>query len=236
MDYTILGEHYTPKYSLPLAGKFSPGDWTPIDLSTDNVKLIKSNPESVEGLTAYISNHIREKGAYGAFGGYGEKRSIYRRSGVFTAGKEWRSIHLGIDFWAPAGTEVIAPLGGLIHSFADNDASGDYGPTIIIEHRIGNSSFHSLYGHLSRDSLRGLKKNQIVRRGEKIAELGKVEENKDWPPHLHFQLIKKMEGKEGDYPGVCYESEKEKYLNNCPDPFVIFGNSWDKKLGLSEIQ
>jgi hypothetical protein len=27
--------------------------------------------------------------------------------------------------------------------------------------------------------------------------------------------------KEGDYPGVCKYSEREKYLENCPDPDLI---------------
>jgi hypothetical protein len=51
-------------------------------------------------------------------------------------------------------------------------------------------------------------------------------ENGQWPPHLHFQIVVDMEipiaiGRKGDYPGVCKLSEKEKYLNNCPNPDLI---------------
>ena len=46
-------------------------------------------------------------------------------------------------------------------------------------------------------------------------------ENGHWPPHLHFQIILDMQLKEGDYPGVCKYSEREKYLANCPDPDLI---------------
>ncbi|RYZ44700.1 MAG: peptidase M23, partial [Chitinophagaceae bacterium] len=42
-----------------------------------------------------------------------------------------------------------------------------------------------------------------------------------WPPHLHFQIIKDMHGWKGDYPGVCRFSEKEAYLQNCPDADLI---------------
>jgi len=36
-----------------------------------------------------------------------------------------------------------------------------------------------------------------------------------------MQLIFDMEGKEGDYPGVCRFSEREVYLHNCPDPGLL---------------
>jgi hypothetical protein len=32
-----------------------------------------------------------------------------------------------------------------------------------------------------------------------------------------------MEGKSGDYPGVCKYSEREKYLTNCPNPDLVLG-------------
>jgi hypothetical protein len=47
------------------------------------------------------------------------------------------------------------------------------------------------------------------------------QENGQWPPHLHFQVIIDMEFKKGDYPGVCKLNEKEKYLRNCPNPDLI---------------
>ena len=62
-----------------------------------------------------------------------------------------------------------------------------------------------------------------IKKGEKIAELGNESENGNWPPHLHFQLIKNMEGKEGDFPGVCFKYEIKKYANQCPDPNLILG-------------
>ncbi len=226
MKYNILGENYTPKFRLPFETKFESGDLVPLDLSVHNRKLADASPETLEGLQKYIDGFIRKSGGKGAYGGYDEKRAIYRRSAVFLEDDDYRSIHLGIDFWLPAGTVVVAPLPGFIHSFADNDASGDYGPTIVLKHPIGNQVIHSLYGHLSRTSLVGLEKGQLIRRGQQVGTLGIPDENKDWPPHLHFQLIQDMEGKIGDYPGVCYEKEKEKYLVNCPDPRIFFGDGW----------
>jgi len=57
--------------------------------------------------------------------------------------------------FAPAGTPVFAPLGGVVHAFADNSAPLDYGPVIILRHDVNGVTFYTLYGHLSRASLQG---------------------------------------------------------------------------------
>ena len=62
-----------------------------------------------------------------------------------------------------------------------------------------------------------------MRKGDVIGEFGIPMENGQWPPHLHFQVIKDMGEGKGDYPGVCKLSEREKYLENCPDPDLILG-------------
>jgi hypothetical protein len=36
-------------------------------------------------------------------------------------------------------------------------------------------------------------------------------------------LIYDLEGKKGDYSGVCFDREKKKYLKNCPNPIDFFG-------------
>ncbi len=63
----------------------------------------------------------------------------------------------------------------------------------------------------------------MVKKGDVIAEFGIPFENGQWPPHLHFQIIKDMQGMKGDYPGVCAFSEREMYLANCPDGDLILG-------------
>jgi murein DD-endopeptidase MepM/ murein hydrolase activator NlpD len=104
-----------------------------------------------------------------------------------------------------------------------NDHPGDYGPTIILEHQAGTATFHTLYGHLSRDSLKGLKPASAFMAGEPIARLGTKRENGGWPPHLHFQVILDIGDSRGDYPGVCARSEAARWLAGCPDPSVFLG-------------
>ena len=168
----------------------------------------------------YIQNQIDKSGSKYAIGGYAENRTIYNIA-HFTDSKEPRTLHLGIDIWGEAGTKVYAPIGGMVHSFAFNNKEGDYGATIILQHQLETIVFHTLYGHVSLADLAQLHEGQYFNRGEVIAHFGEPAENGNWPPHLHFQVIGDMNLKQGDFPGVCVLSEREKYLTNCPDPDFI---------------
>ena len=122
---------------------------------------------NVNLLNRYITDTIEHAGARYGIGGYLEPRVLYRRSSLFgnqqAAGEEEaRSIHLGIDIWAAAGTPVYAPLPGRVHSFAFNNQDGDYGATIIMAHEAEGQFFFTLYGHLSLNSIRHLQKEQPV--------------------------------------------------------------------------
>ena len=150
-----------------------------------------------------------------------EHRTIYSRSEHFNTADEPRRLHLGVDIWANAGTLVYAPLSGHIHSFHDNNNHGDYGPTIIMQHNLDDLELYSLYGHLSRNDLKGLQVGARIDKGQKLGSFGNADENGHWPPHLHFQLMFAMEGMAGDYPGVAKFSEKAKWLKNIPDPNLI---------------
>ena len=146
------------------------------------------------------------------YGGYGEVRSIYSISALF-AGEEPRRLHLGLDIWGPAGTLVFAAAAGTLHSAAYNEGEGNYGGTVILCHEAPGMTWHTLYGHLARESNPPV----IYEAGDPVGVFGTPEENGNWPPHLHFQVILDMQGMHGDYPGVCRASESAAYLANCPD-------------------
>ena len=189
-----------------------------LNLSVHNRELDRIDLLDVAQMSSYIEGKIREAGARAALGGYGEDRAVYRRSPIFGEGEQARTIHLGVDIWCPAGTPVFAPLSGNLHSFRVNAGEADYGPTIIIEHKTKTMSFYTLYGHLSLDSLHGLQTGQSFSGGDRIGWLGNAHENGHWPAHLHFQVILDLQGKEGDYPGVCSRADWPFYRKNCPDP------------------
>lgn len=179
----------------------------------------------VDELIIKTQKMMRAEEAVIAIGAYGEDRAaIYARSKLFAEQEEPRTVHLGLDLTVPAGTAVFAPLSAVVHSFADNAGEGDYGPTVILQHELSGVVFYSLYGHLSRDSLSDLKEGQVLQAGEQFAVVGNSNENGSWPPHLHWQLIKNLQGCRGDYPGVAKRSEAEWFLQNCPNPNLLLRN------------
>ncbi len=173
-----------------------------------------------EALAAVVAAAVAASPAGLAVGRWGEDRVIYRTP-LFAGSGEPRSVHLGLDLWAAAGTPVRAALPGRVHSFADNSAAGDYGGTVILEHALEATSFFTLSGHLSRASLEGLAEGQAVARGQRIGWLGEPGENGGWPPHLHLQLIADLMGRRGDFPGVAAPSTAARWLELCPDPAIL---------------
>ena len=193
------------------------------DLTNNNNELLEIDIADTEALAGYVDRKLKNAKARYGIGGYNEIRGLYERSKLFdgTSADEPRRLHLGIDIWGEAGTKVYAPLGGMVHSYSFNDNFGDYGATIVLLHQLDTITFYTLYGHLSLDDIAKVTEYQYVIRGQVIGHFGKPAENGNWPPHLHFQVIKDMEEYQGDYPGVCKFSEQEKYLANCPDPDLI---------------
>ena len=194
-----------------------------LDFTEWNKELDAEILKNTNSFINYINSKLGAAKAKYGIGGYDEHRTIYSISRVFDSsdGSEPRRLHLGIDIWGRPYTKVMAPLDGIVHSFAFNNAFGDYGATIILTHNLERQTFHTLYGHLSLNSIKNVHEGDWIKRGDVFAEFGIPFENGSWPPHLHFQLIIDMQEMKGDYPGVCKFSEREKYLNNCPNPDLI---------------
>src|SRR5690606_22454122 len=148
-------------------------------------------------------------------------RKFYNRSEVFTANKQSRNIHLGIDLWIEPNTPIYCPLPGKIHSFKNNNQFGDYGPTIITQHQFFNHTFYLLFGHLSVNSLQNIEVNMPINTNKPLASIGNYNENVGWPSHLHFQIIFDLQNNYGDYPGVCLETDKPFFAENCPNPNLL---------------
>lgn len=192
------------------------------DFTENNPDLTAALLENTPEFCQYLDEKRQQAGALYGIGGYGEHRTVYSRSRVFDdpTGGEPRRLHLGVDIWGAVGTQVFAPCEGMVHSFQFNNHFGDYGATIILQHHLDGQLFYTLYGHLSVADLQ-LESSQIIAAGQEFAHFGPTEENGHWPPHLHFQIIRDLQDFWGDFPGVCRYSEKDKYLNLCPDPDLL---------------
>ncbi len=225
---------------LTALARCQPGPVLPVDLNGSNVARLDfsaANPllatadlRNTADFSVLVDTLLARQNAQIGIGGYLEERIIYRRSpGLFSAG-EPRTLHLGVDVWLPAGTPVLAPLPARIHSLADNAGFGNYGPTVILAHELEGLTFYSLYGHLAQQEWAALRAGQALAPGEAFATVGPPPENGAWPPHLHFQLMADMQGRQGDFPGVARASEREIWAELCPDPNLLLRSD---KLGSS---
>ncbi len=158
-------------------------------------------------------------------GGYLEHRGVYTSDAYIQEGnngKEYRSVHVGIDFWVDAGTPLHAPFDGKVQVVHNNANDKDYGPTIILKHAPKDGpEFYTLYGHLSVSSLSLLLVDQEVKAGQLIGYIGASVENGGWLPHLHFQVMLDMLGNTIDFPGVCSPNELAVWQSICPNPNLL---------------
>lgn len=198
-----------------------------LDLSVGSPLLSSDPAQNADTyLTPRIGEVTAQAGVKVAVGQYDEARYFYT-SPAFATGSatdEFRTIHLGLDLFTEAGTAVYAPLDGTVFAFNDNATSQDYGPVIVLQHQTGSGdTFYTLYGHLDRESLPGLKVGGAILKGQRLAAIGSPEVNGGWAPHLHFQVITDMLDLGCDFPGVARPSQREVWKSLCPDPNLILG-------------
>lgn len=211
-----------------------------LDLSVGGA-VLGNNSQYATGTAMHrtIFRYLEDQNCRMGIGGYGETRPFYTTDAYEVIGNEgpqWRTVHIGLDFWEKVGMPVYAPYAGKIHSFQDNAGERDYGPTIILEHPISDDfSFYTLYGHLSEDSIANLEIGQQIDAGQQIAKIGAAPENGNWPPHLHFQVLLDLLDKEGDFPGVAFPHEIEIWKSLCPDPKLIVPDLQDVSIPIKTI-
>ena len=88
------------------------------------------------------------------------------------------ALHTGLDFQAEPGTPILAAAGGVVVA---HEAHPAYGNMVEIDH--GNNLV-TRYAHASRF---WVKKGDLVKRGQKIAEVGTT--GRSTGPHLHFEVL-----------------------------------------------
>lgn len=88
------------------------------------------------------------------------------------------ALHTGLDFSSPHGTDIHAAAGGIV---VTQQYLPEYGNTIEIDH--GNDLI-SRYAHTSKFTV---KKGDLVKRGQKIAEVGNT--GRSTGAHLHFEVL-----------------------------------------------
>jgi len=158
-------------------------------------------------------------------GGYGEVRNFYTTRAFAQKSfnvEVFRTKHLGIDVWFPAGADIFALWKSEVCFLEKNDHPRDYGVLVILKHEFDNVSFYTLYGHLSLDTYNELHVGQVIEKGERFGSLGNYHENGGWYPHLHFQLILDLLGKATNFDGVGRPDQWDFMSKICPNPNIVF--------------
>lgn len=88
------------------------------------------------------------------------------------------ALHTGLDFPALVGTLIVAAAGGVV---VTQELHPEYGNMVEIDH--GNGLL-TRYAHASKVEV---KKGDLIKRGQKIAEVGTT--GRSTGPHLHFEVL-----------------------------------------------
>lgn len=88
------------------------------------------------------------------------------------------ALHTGLDFQAETGTPIVAAAGGIV---VTQEYHAGYGNMVEIDH---GKDLITRYAHASHVYV---KKGDLIRRGQKIAEVGTT--GRSTGSHLHFEVL-----------------------------------------------
>lgn len=153
-------------------------------------------------------------------GRYGEPRLVYTGPAFTGATKTGnrRTVHLGLDLFAPAGSTVRAPLAGTVVAAARDGAAQGYGGRVVLRHDTPGGPAFTLWGHLAPDC-GDLRPGMRIGAGEPFARIAGPEENGGWVPHLHLQLA--LDDHDEDWPGVADPDDRDLHLALHPNPAAL---------------
>lgn len=151
-------------------------------------------------------------------GRYGEPRLFYTGPAFTgpTRTANRRTVHLGLDLFAPAGSRLHAPLAGTIVSAAWGDAAQGYGGRVVLRHDTPAGAVFTLWGHLSA-ACAALRPGTAIAAGQEFAQIAGPDENGGWVPHLHLQLA----FADADWPGVGDPDTRDADLARFPNPAAL---------------
>lgn len=159
-----------------------PGKWIEVNLNVES-KKVNLDLSSSSNQIKFVSELLKEKKADYLFGGFLEDRTYIWRN--HPNEKANSLIHLGIDYTVPEETKISLPMKGeVLHIMNDPENKRGWGGRIIW--RLENN-LYLLYGHLKQNI--NLKVGQICNKGTIVGIIGDKNENGDWWPHLHAQIM-----------------------------------------------
>jgi 4-aminobutyrate aminotransferase-like enzyme/Ser/Thr protein kinase RdoA (MazF antagonist) len=196
--------------------------------------LLGANPEYSEGPkpAEAISSELRRVGSTVGIGRHDEARftsAAYRSIGKDSPTDELTTIHLGVDVYAEADTEVRAPLPATVLRVTHGNAVSGSGATVILRHRWGDDgSCFTIYRHLLVESVSGLVAGQHVESGRVIGRTGSSEPGTRTPAPLHFQLATDLLDREEGPPAMVPMAHRQVWRGLSPSPNMLLGVAADR--------
>lgn len=176
--------------------------------SAESAIAAASARQDHEGAQSAYDALQQQQGFSLGLGPWGEKRIVYTApffESVLLTGKR-RNVHLGLDLFAPAGTELFTPLPAKVVAATINPQPQDYGGLIMLEHEPEPGlRFWTLWGHLDHASVGMHRVGDRLEAGDLVARLGDFAENGGWVPHLHLQIATVPYDDASAVPGVGEE-------------------------------
>ena len=175
-------------------------------------------PEAHDGKAVHVGHYL-------------EPRLVYTSPTYLTAPtavEGRRTMHIGIDLFAPAGRPVHTPMDGIVVTAINRDNPQDYGGTVVLRHETDDGDeFFTLYGHLYPQSITGLEPGACLAAGDVLASLGDSTVNGGWQPHLHFQLATCLPDPDvtsvDNWPGVADPDDLAYFAALYPNPADLLG-------------
>ena len=141
-----------------------------LDVLTQPMKILLENRhESAPDITAKLVYSTRYFGKYDL------------------DSKEFAAVHPGVDIKLALNTPIGSIAGGRVHRI---DTAKGLGLYVVVEHRIADETFYSIYGHFGRLNV---KEGDNVKPGQIVGYVGMT--GNTTAPHLHLQIDRKQEGK-----------------------------------------
>ena len=175
---------------------------------------------------AVWNDYAAQQGIELGIGPWGEDRPVYTADAFAStlADGERRSLHLGLDFFLPAGANVRTPLPARVVDIYVTDLPLDYGHAILLEHEPKPGlTFYSLWGHLSATSAKAVKIGDKLEAGAIVGKLGQNSENGGWQPHVHLQLIAYRPAAAADVIGAGEKRYLDLWAELFPDAATFAG-------------
>jgi murein DD-endopeptidase MepM/ murein hydrolase activator NlpD len=203
----------------PILGKGFEGEPTEFSMGQDSPFFKVVLNYSQQDLNDFIKALHKKKGVTWSISGDRENRiDLYRQNKKIM--KEGRTVHIGVDVCAPAGTPLHAPCDCEVVLLDYEKGKGTYGYMSVLKCLDSKEPLYLVFGHLAKDGR--VPVGSKLRTGDVFAYIGDFHENGNWLHHTHLQVLTQRGFDEGwIYKALCTPEQLPTIDELCPSPMAF---------------